>query len=455
MTMNKKRIFALVLAMICMMAVAQAETYVHDEWGYVVSHNYSVSPAPMIEYDQWGNITKQYVQFFDSDLLMYEEYAYDEAGNLLMKGVGRADGTAYGNEYVYDENGNVVKEIVHSWDGTVTEYLNEYDETGMRVKRTQIDQDGSTTDYTYEYDEHGNVVFVIGSDGSVIEYTNEYDAQGRLLSFVSSSGAGETYEYREDGGYKVTYASGAIEEYDSDGILKVSCTSDGLSTSTYDDRGNVLTESTPDNNQEQRWEYSEDGRLLRHYAYLGDAVHTFEYDADGYLLKASSEAPAPYMDVILEYSRSGMVIRDTCKNDDEFLWCHEFREDGTVSFYRQSDWYSIHKQDGRIIKQVGNEGWYEVFRYDENDILLGTAGYDAEGNYDPGRSHENFSLMEENNRESIALAYDQDHVYILCWSDEDENGNSDLSQVIAYEYDEEGNILSRKTLTAEEYESVR
>ncbi len=108
-------------------------------------------------YDENGNLTKKEYYLADGTLDYYTLYEYDENGNETKRGYYLGDGTPDGATLSeYNENGDIIKETFTSDDyESVTKY--EYDKNGKVIKSVIEDSDGNSYVYEYEYDENGNL----------------------------------------------------------------------------------------------------------------------------------------------------------------------------------------------------------------------------------------------------------------------------------------------------------
>jgi RHS repeat-associated protein len=162
-------------------------------------------------------------------------------------------------KYTYDFVGNLVK-IVQPDGATQTTFG--YDMAGRKTSMTDPDLGGQT----YTYDQNGNLVQSIDARGSAGTIFVGYDGLDRPIwrnTSNSQTGAYDTYSYDATAGGNVgigrltseTFAAGSLSgsytyTYDGRGQQTAGALTVGASSfplgSTYDDAGNVLTQTYPD-----------------------------------------------------------------------------------------------------------------------------------------------------------------------------------------------------------------
>lgn len=205
------------------------------------------------DYDEEGNIERQYRSDFDDkgNEILYVEYdaegnispvrgcacdpeevipywryenIYDESGNLLRQIVYDIDGVQTGYvENAYDENANLVEET--EYDAKNAEIYHAectYDQKGNLVERYSFSEEYQERNKTiYEYDGRGNCIerlvikYTEDEEGNIVEHSpwpiwqGEYDAENRLIRYIDGDGDRYSYKYKE---------IGTLEEYPYDKI---------------------------------------------------------------------------------------------------------------------------------------------------------------------------------------------------------------------------------------------
>lgn len=132
------------------------------------------------EYDKNGNKVKEINYKEDGTISSYYVYAYDEKNNLVEDITYKKDGSVVSTIYYeYDENDNrILKEVNRSSDslgGAGYWWENyQYDDMGNMIRVVTHSEDAWNSVKEYEYDEAGNVIRFIsyGKDGYKV--TDEY-----------------------------------------------------------------------------------------------------------------------------------------------------------------------------------------------------------------------------------------------------------------------------------------
>ena len=159
------------------------------------------------KYDEAGNLTGVY-HFYDNALSHYYEYSYDDNGNLEKE---RSDGEEFREKhYTYDSNNLLVSSVTYS---RTREILGEEKYENGLIKNVWYigysDQEKAT--FTYEYDSDGNMIKKIWHDseevidglltGKKVEAVQYYEYENSRMT--KSYGEGDeyptTYEYFDNG----------------------------------------------------------------------------------------------------------------------------------------------------------------------------------------------------------------------------------------------------------------
>ncbi|MFI5973000.1 LamG-like jellyroll fold domain-containing protein [Streptomyces sp. NPDC051452] len=219
---------------------SRAQTWTYDGYDHVLTE----SDANVSANASYGNTTT---------------YSYDTSGNKTK------EVTSAGNEtrYTYDDNGNLLTQgVMYTGDPTaptapalLTESSRAYDPAGRLASIT--DAMGDTTTYTYTDDGLTSTVKRTSPDGKstyVLE-SDAYDAAGNMLQSTTDNGETVT-KYTVDAASRTTST-----ELDPTGVDRVTTLSytpddevatendhdasgyDRTTTSTYDDMGNLLSET--------------------------------------------------------------------------------------------------------------------------------------------------------------------------------------------------------------------
>lgn len=180
------------------------DEYFYDEHGNIIRRIFVDSKG--IEtyedntYDENGLLIKEVLTgpIFNS---IYE-FSYDENNRLVEQTSSNASGVVASVErFTYDEHGNLIKDE-YEWDDVqiVTEYF--YDEENRLVKELSRRQFGIDT-INYTYDSKGNLIRTdfIDLDGDADVLSCIYDENGNKLKHIHTYADGGSYtlEYSYDG----------------------------------------------------------------------------------------------------------------------------------------------------------------------------------------------------------------------------------------------------------------
>jgi RHS repeat-associated protein len=172
----------------------QPVNFSRNRLGQVIQETLGANLKRWFEYDEAGYLTGQGVAA-DASPVFRQEYAYDQAGNLVSK----SDSVFGTDRFYYNPLGRITRQIDPV--GQVRQYL--YDQAGDRLitkintlapeeQVSEWERTGTVDSQTYRFDRAGNLV----------ERTNQqektefvWDANGRLVKSVSN---GQTTIYSYD-----------------------------------------------------------------------------------------------------------------------------------------------------------------------------------------------------------------------------------------------------------------
>ena len=244
--------------------------------------------------NEHGDITKE------TQIIDYEgkktsteytyEYTYDENGKITQKYKVWPNQESDTTEYIYNEQGDVIKETYSSSVNStkISEYEYEYNADGEKVKITKTINEYRESKALYEYDSHGSKIYEASADiERRYEYT--YDELGRVATMLQDFDTKQMFEYTYDEKgneiKRVSYSTNApdikntIERiFDENGnVVKTTESKDNgryvyITTQTYDERGNILTNFKVGENSEVET----------------DRVHSYVYDDDGKIIEETT-----------------------------------------------------------------------------------------------------------------------------------------------------------------------
>ncbi|MDR2196682.1 MAG: amidase domain-containing protein [Coriobacteriales bacterium] len=340
-------------------------------------------------YDLHGNLTE-----IRSPTGKVETFAYDVASRLTSY-------TSPGKNtisYDYDLLGQMLEK---SYDEAQETVVFAYDSAGRRVS---MDDEGGTS--TYAWDDAGRLALVTDANGRAIKYS--WDEYGRLGALVYPDG--RTVEYRYDL---------------ADNLICVSDSKTGDTVYTYDAEGNVLSCARPDGTwTNYTWDVT--GRLVllenfcgkREEGAGGELLSSFAYawDATGQIIEErvwqrdveEGEALAAFATKGIEAAASNTQAETALDRDagspTELVRNYRYDAAGELKGFseRQGETqtettYSYNLSGNRVARSVTGDG-----------TQLTQSEYDAEGR-----------LLEQRDAQS--------------------------GEVVHYEYDEDGNLVTKRT----------
>lgn len=377
------------------------------------------------EYGERGEVVKEI-----DELGRTRTYSYDE--QLNRTGVVQEDGTK--QQILFDES---------------CQPLTIYDEVGGEWKREYDKRGNITASITplearreYEYNRFGDLVKFRDALGN--ETTFEWTDTGKISSILSPLGGKTTYLYNE---------RNFVEEIVTEFVkLRVRY--------TYDDAGRIKKISEINSRNEtvgvQKFEYDDQNNLLLHvdplgnktnYRYAGydkiveiiDALgfkRQYKYDAEERVTELINERGESSL---FEYDLLDRTIAETGFDGAKTVYQYNHADNlvyqkdalGRETFYR-------HDQCGRVVNRLHSDASSVQYSYDEcgritqarNDRSEVTIVYDADWR----------AVSETQNGQVINYVYDAENRRISRRL----NGAENISGLVEYGYDAEGNLSAVK-----------
>ena len=329
--------------------------------------------------------------------------------------------TSYGQLVVseeafeYDLNGNIEK--ITTPRGHEINF--EYDKANRMTKR--FFPDGS--EVIYQYDANGNRTFMQDQHGA---YAYAYDPFDRLAVYLFQPNSASTavqinYEYDFVGNLvRVVYPSGReiAYTYDGDNRLTTVDTGEGVVQYDYDQIANRLEKITLPNGVTTEYIYDASRRISRVISKEPDDSLISSYD---YAYDANDNRTQ-----IIEVASSGSITIDYQYDPINRLTRTDY-SDGTFEAYQYDtlgNRLSKETQDGTI-----------VYEYDQDNRLLIAGGiffvYDKAGN------------LKKRLASDKIETYEYDFLNRLIRYEKDVTDGSEPDQLVEYEYDGDGNRISK------------
>lgn len=278
-------------------AIGSSVALTYDAEGRLLKRTFT-NPTEAIEtaytYDADGRTVKE-VYTADGNVHT-TTYTYNADGRLSEKHYASGGGDIR-YTFTYDEKGNLTEEKSVSSDGEETATTYQYNDAGKETLRRTEDNDGVRYEYETAYHDNGNVhTCSVRRSYESRTYIFEYDKQGRLWrEWNHPDGADPALEmertYDENGHLLQTHypnTGGTVKYvYDTQGLLTETLDGAHHTVYTYDENGNLLTETrtvSQQFNREKRYAYDASGRVTEEViTYANDRSETtlFVYDEDG------------------------------------------------------------------------------------------------------------------------------------------------------------------------------
>ena len=410
-------------------------SYSYDDDNKLLSENYANGDTVRYEYDDNGNLARQY---HNDDTSPYVAYSYN-TDNELIKKVNHDTGL----KYIYGENNSV--EVYRLSDDTLvqsyTESKTEADEENGIESKTDVTEshfgdnysyttkdnsisyqygdnsltysaksndksqtvsdsvkfDGTTAvESKYSHDENGNVL--TKSYGKSTSIANTYDSKNRI---TSTAYAGKTTNYTYDSNGQLVSANDDTYTYDIRGNI-TSKTESGTTTTfnysnsswkdeltavngtplTYDESGNVLTYG----NKKFTWNT---GRNLESIV-DGNNKYSYTYDENGIRTSKTVNGKTTYYN-----TKDGVILSQTDGTDTLYFQYDNtgsplgFIRNGTQYLYltnQMGDVISITDTSGTVVANYEYDAWGKVLTADtdiakQNPIRYRGYYYDNETDY--------------------------------------------------------------------------
>lgn len=431
-------------------------TFIYDEFGNLKQTKVGEQVLSTKNYaTNNGNLTSE--EYGNSQTI---SYGYDRFNRLT-----KVEGTNGKYEYTYNANSNV-KTIVDSINNNTETFT--YDLAERLVK--SINTNGFTKEY--EYDINNNVKlrkYTLNNLSNSLYYnfdranrltslklndnvtwSNTMDKLSRLSENQITSGEKKyttSYIFTDvsDVQNKTTTLLKSIKNGENDEILY-----------TYDELGNIETIKKGDT-LTNKYYYDELSQLVREDDVEQNKTITYEYDTGGNLL---NKKEYPYT---TEATITGTPSKTTVYSYDNTNWKDQLTSfDGKQITYDNIgnvltyDGNNYTWQNGRELAGITNSSKNQTITYKYNDSGIRTqktvngvtTNYYLDGSkviYEQTGENIIYYIYDENDR-VIGLKYDDTQYYYIRNGQNDIIGilDSNLNQIVSYEYDSWGNILSIK-----------
>lgn len=430
--------------------------YTYDENGNLIkfeekrgldeSGNPSYTRYETYEYDENGNVTKKEL-FFDGVMNYRHTYEYDAKGNKTKETILNFENKTEEIIYTYDENGNLIKTFKPTEKYSLTnEYT--YNDRGD-VLSEKIIQEMYETDFTqtvdkiyeYEYDEKGNITKKItknlAQDSQTVEETT-YNENGdvtryhKVIDNIAHTLQETEYEYFENGKIKKSNVKrNDWKEYELQQV--------------YDEKGNLLKESSGDSKNTYEYTYDEKGNITKKKEIKFDGTpkyYEYTYNGNNELIKEITYYEGKENSIVYheyKYNENGTLSEEKTNEDDfEKTYQYIYNDHGDliakdsisngIAFSGDKYEYA-YSEDGKMLskKSIGEgDKVSKLSEYDENGNEIRVTYYidGAEGRWHEKEYDENGNLIKMT---TIGL---------------DKNGEKKTDLTFTYTYDEFGVLLS-------------
>ena len=470
------------------------------------------SPYVTNTYDEEGRVLTQ--DDADPDTpLSYFSYSESENNEFIVDGIDRngntvkyvSDGmghllsvTDQNNntvKYSYDLKGNLLDETTA--DGKTTVYTYDDDNNLIKVK----DPSGYVTVMTY--DGNGNILTVTGPNGETNSYT--YNVKNLLETQTEYTSARKSYTYNKNGQILTEAIEGLgvrTYSYTNGKITSVSDYENNLSENTYDEYGNLRSQTDREGHQTV-YNYdllnrvisitNEDGTESYTYDSMGNKTSvtdsrgnttyytynsnnwlisttnakgtvTYDYDNEGRLIRQTNTDGTVVVNtcdavgnVISKTNENGevtkfaydaanrMISKTVVDGENEYTESYEYYPNGKIKKTTFADGtsesYTYDKQ-WRLVKTTDEQGNYSTSEYDAANNLLSTT--DAEGNTVSYTYDKYGRMLNSTDANGNVTTYDEYDFNGLCTQKTLSNG-----QVVKIGYNKEG-MVTKTTFVAED-----
>ena len=470
------------------------------------------SPYVTNTYDEEGRVLTQ--DDADPDTpLSYFSYSESENNEFIVDGIDRngntvkyvSDGmghllsvTDQNNntvKYSYDLKGNLLDETTA--DGKTTVYTYDDDNNLIKVK----DPSGYVTVMTY--DGNGNILTVTGPNGETNSYT--YNVKNLLETQTEYTSARKSYTYNKNGQILTEAIEGLgvrTYSYTNGKITSVSDYENNLSENTYDEYGNLRSQTDREGHQTV-YNYdllnrvisitNEDGTESYTYDSMGNKTSvtdsrgnttcytynsnnwlisttnakgtvTYDYDNEGRLIRQTNTDGTVVVNtcdavgnVISKTNENGevtkfaydaanrMISKTVVDGENEYTESYEYYPNGKIKKTTFADGtsesYTYDKQ-WRLVKTTDEQGNYSTSEYDAANNLLSTT--DAEGNTVSYTYDKYGRMLNSTDANGNVTTYDEYDFNGLCTQKTLPNG-----QVVKIGYNKEG-MVTKTTFVAED-----
>ncbi len=384
-------------------------------------------------------------------------YNYDRFNRLI-----KTEGTNGQYEYTYDAKSNV-KTIVDSANSNTQTYT--YDLADRLVKESNTN--GFTREYEYDINNNTNgIKYTLSNKVNRVKYNydnvnrlnniklndnitweNNYDSLSRVSSKKIVSGSKN---------YTTTYTYKDVENVKNKTTTQLNTIQNGNNESisyTYDAIGNIET-IKKGNEVTNQYYYDELNQLVKEINILEYKMITYEYDEGGniqnkeeYFYYGGNASSRPSETITYTYGNTNWRDQLTSYNGKAIT----YDEIGNIVTY---DGNTYTWQNGRQLAGIRNSGSTITYKYNDNGIRTQktingtTTNYYVDGNkviYEKTGSNVIYYTYNENGN-IIGLNYNNTQYYYIRNGQNDVIGilDSNLNQVVSYEYDSWGNTISIK-----------
>ena len=399
--------------------------------GNLNSVTYGNSQTITYNYDRFNRVTKK------TGTNGTYNYTYDAKSNIKT-----IQDNVNGNttNYTYDLADRIVKE--NNTNGFTSEYG--YD-INNNINTTKYSQSGKSNEIQYSYDKANRLKSIKQND--VITWSNSMDNLSRttvkrITSGIKSYATKYTYKDIANQENKTTTQINTIQNGNSDII-----------TYTYDAIGNIET-IKKGNTQTNQYNYDEINQLTKEINIPQNKMITYEYDEGGnitskkeYRYTNGTAGTTPTKTTTYTYGNTNWKDQLTNYNGKAI----GYDAIGNPTTY---DGNTYTWQNGRQLEGIKNSSKTISYKYNDNGIRTQktvnatVTNYYLEGNkviYEKTGSNIIYYTYDESGN-VIGLKYNDTQYYYIRNGQNDIVGilDSNLNQVVSYEYDSWGNILSIK-----------